>query len=38
MQQHPSKYRLDYIVQSMDKNFLVPVGGAIVLGAPSNIA
>ena len=28
--------KLDYIIQSMDKNFMVPVGGSIILGENKN--
>lgn len=31
------QHRVDYVVQSMDKNFMVPVGGAVVLGSVKDI-
>lgn len=31
------KYRVDYVIQSGDKNFLVPVGGAIVASSSADL-
>jgi O-phospho-L-seryl-tRNASec:L-selenocysteinyl-tRNA synthase len=32
IQSNPEKYRFDAVVQSLDKNFMVPVGGAVLFG------